>query len=94
MAITRYDLTEDVATGVVNITPVPERMEGRYVAYEDYIAEIDALGRRPSLEDFIQHCDAVSKITGSTFKDARAEFFADMKQQVMAFLRGDAVKGA
>lgn len=44
--VTRYDLTEDVSTGVVDITPVPERMEGRYVSYEDHAtlkAELDAL---------------------------------------------------
>lgn len=36
--VTRYDLTEDVSTGEVDITPVPERMEGRYVTFEDYEA--------------------------------------------------------
>lgn len=36
--VTRYDLTEDVSTGVVDITPVPQSMEGRYVSYEDYAA--------------------------------------------------------
>ncbi len=36
--VTRYDLTEDVSTGVVDITPVPESMEGRYVSYDDYEA--------------------------------------------------------
>lgn len=34
--VTRYDITEDVTTGVVDITPVPNSMEGRYVSYEDY----------------------------------------------------------
>lgn len=38
MDITRYDLTEDCTTGKVDITPVPETMEGRYVSYEDYAA--------------------------------------------------------
>lgn len=36
--VTRYDLTEDVATGEINITPVPENMNGRYVSWEDYEA--------------------------------------------------------
>lgn len=36
--VTRYDLTEDVSTGEVDITPVPERMQGRYVTFEDYEA--------------------------------------------------------
>ena len=38
MSVTRYDLTEDLATGEVDITPVPETQAGRYVAYEDYAA--------------------------------------------------------
>ena len=38
MSIARYDLTEDCTTGKVDITPVPETMEGRYVSYEDYAA--------------------------------------------------------
>ncbi|MBU8970812.1 hypothetical protein KSS88_18370 [Bacillus altitudinis] len=36
--MTRYDLTEDCATGEVDITPVPETQAGSYVAYEDYAA--------------------------------------------------------
>lgn len=38
--IVRYDLTEDFA-GAVDITPVPDSHEGRYVSYEDY-AELEA----------------------------------------------------
>lgn len=38
MSIARYDLTEDCTTGKVDITPVPETMEGRYVSYKDYAA--------------------------------------------------------
>ncbi|WLW41016.1 hypothetical protein IBHPHPPA_00016 [Salmonella phage KKP 3828] len=38
MSLPRYDLTEDLATGEVDITPVPETQAGRYVAYEDYAA--------------------------------------------------------
>ena len=38
MSLTRYDLTEDCATGEVDITPVPETQAGSYVAYEDYAA--------------------------------------------------------
>lgn len=38
MSIARYDLTEDCTTGKVDITPVPETMEGRYVSYDDYAA--------------------------------------------------------
>ena len=34
--VTRYDLTEDVITGHIDITPVPENMCGRYVSWEDY----------------------------------------------------------
>lgn len=44
--VTRYDLNEDPATGEVFISPVPETMEGRYVAYEDYAAlqqKLDAM---------------------------------------------------
>lgn len=36
--VTRYDLNEDVATGDLFISPVPQSMEGRYVSYEDYAA--------------------------------------------------------
>lgn len=42
MNITRYDLTEDVNTGVLDITPVPDSHEGRYVSYSDYLALEDA----------------------------------------------------
>jgi len=35
--VVRYDLTEDFA-GAVDITPVPDSHEGRYVSYEDYAA--------------------------------------------------------
>lgn len=38
--VVRYDLTEDFA-GAVDITPVPDWHEGRYVSYEDY-AELEA----------------------------------------------------
>lgn len=34
--VVRYDLTEDFA-GAVDITPVPDSHEGRYVSYEDYV---------------------------------------------------------
>ncbi|AZF94563.1 hypothetical protein HOU72_gp32 [Pectobacterium phage Khlen] len=34
--VTRWDLTEDVATGIVDVTPVPHSMGGRFVTYEDY----------------------------------------------------------
>ena len=34
--VVRYDLTEDCVSGAVDITPVPDSHEGRYVAYEDY----------------------------------------------------------
>lgn len=36
--VTRYDLTEEVDTGLLEITPVPESHEGRYVTYQDYEA--------------------------------------------------------
>ncbi|QVR48617.1 hypothetical protein [Escherichia phage vB_EcoS_SCS92] len=39
--VIRYDLTEDCASGVVDITPVPDSHEGRYVSYEDY-AKLEA----------------------------------------------------
>lgn len=39
--ITRYDLNEDVATGIVDISPVPDNLEGRFVSYTDY-AELKA----------------------------------------------------
>lgn len=35
--VQRYDLTEDCASGAVDITPVPDPHEGRYVSYEDYV---------------------------------------------------------
>ena len=38
--VVRYDLTEDFA-GAVDITPVPDSHEGRYVSYEDY-AKLEA----------------------------------------------------
>ncbi len=47
--VTRYDLNEDPATGEVFISPVPETMEGRYVAYEDYAAlqqKLDAISAK------------------------------------------------
>lgn len=34
--VVRYDLTEDCVNGEVDITPVPDSHEGRYVSYEDY----------------------------------------------------------
>ena len=89
MNITRYDLTEDVNTGVVDITPVPESMEGRFVTFEDFEKERS----QPSLQDFIEHCETVSKITGSSFKDSRAEFFLAMCQQAKAFLNGEVSRG-
>lgn len=36
--VTRYDLTEEVDTGVLDITPVPSNLEGRFVSYQDYEA--------------------------------------------------------
>lgn len=41
--VVRYDLTEDFA-GAVDITPVPDSHEGRYVSYEDY-KELDGYYR-------------------------------------------------
>lgn len=44
--VTRYDLNEDVETGESFISPVPESMEGPYVAYDDYAAlqqKLDAM---------------------------------------------------
>ena len=35
--VVRYDLTEDCVSGAVDITPVPDSHEGRYVSYEDYV---------------------------------------------------------
>lgn len=32
-----YDLTYDCVSGAVDITPVPDSHEGRYVSYEDYL---------------------------------------------------------
>ena len=46
----RYDLTEDFA-GAVDITPVPDSHEGRYVSYEDY-KELD-----DSFQDYITTTD-------------------------------------
>ncbi len=39
--ITRYDLTEEVETGRIDVTPVPESHDGRYVSYDDYKAVVD-----------------------------------------------------
>lgn len=39
--VIRYDLTEDCVSGAVDITPVPDSHEGRYVSYEDY-AKLEA----------------------------------------------------
>lgn len=41
--VQRYDLTEDCVSGSVNITPVPDSHEGRYVGYEDYAKLVDAV---------------------------------------------------
>jgi len=44
--VTRYDLNEDLVTGELFISPVPEKMEGGYVSYEDYAAlqqKLDAM---------------------------------------------------
>lgn len=44
--VTRYDLNEDVGTGELFISPVPQSMEGQYVSYQDYTelkAQRDAL---------------------------------------------------
>lgn len=35
--VVRYDLTGDCVNGAVDITPVPDSHEGRYVSYEDYV---------------------------------------------------------
>lgn len=39
--VQRLDLTEDCVSGTVDITPVPDSHEGRYVSYEDY-AKLEA----------------------------------------------------
>lgn len=39
--VQRYDLTEYCVSGAVDITPVPDSHEGRYVSYEDY-AQLEA----------------------------------------------------
>lgn len=69
--VVRYDLTEDFA-GAVDITPVPDSHEGRYVSYEDYKAlktHADAmceamclydLGERVSFEPYINYTEWLS----------------------------------
>lgn len=50
--VTKYDLTEDMA-GNVDITPVPESHDGRFVAVEDY----DALAvENENQRDWINKC--------------------------------------
>lgn len=37
--VTRYDLTQDIETGQYDITPVPASDQGKFVIYDDYLAE-------------------------------------------------------
>lgn len=67
--VTRYELTEEVDTGVLDVTPVPENHEGRFVAYEDYEAlekHLLALLDHPAMK---AHSKALAsaQITGLAF---------------------------
>lgn len=55
MMVVRYDLTEDFA-GAVDITPVPDSHEGRYVSYEDY-AKLERKLRRLAKQVVDSPCD-------------------------------------
>lgn len=64
--VTRYDLTEDVSTGFFDITPVPERMEGRYVTYEDYSAlqknmDAECANLRQAIDDVLAQRNALEQ---------------------------------
>ena len=57
--IVRYDLTEDFA-GAVDITPVPDSHEGRYVSYEDY-AELERKLRNFADQVLLSPCSKVTE---------------------------------
>lgn len=62
--MTRYDLTEDVATGVVDITPVPESHDGRYVLHSDYQALLnEAVALRDAVKTHSQ-CTHFCEVCG------------------------------
>lgn len=54
--VIRYDLTEDCVSGAVDITPVPDSHEGRYVSYEDY-AELERKLRELAKQVVNSPCD-------------------------------------
>ncbi|HCP0786306.1 TPA: hypothetical protein OCP62_004339 [Escherichia coli] len=64
--VVRYDLTEDFA-GAVDITPVPDSHEGRYVRYEDY-KELD-----DSFQDYITATDMEIEGLVSRLAEVNAE---------------------
>lgn len=68
--IQRYDLTEDVETGFFDITPVPERMEGRFISYEDYAVLQDRVHKltaeNSKLIGWVE-MDSMSKVDMSEF---------------------------
>lgn len=55
-----YDLTEDCVSGAVDITPVPDSHEGRYVAYEDY-AELERKLRNFADQVLYSPCSKVTE---------------------------------
>jgi len=44
--LTRYELTEDCTTGMIDVTPVPDSMEGRFVLYDDVAEQLKAAQAR------------------------------------------------
>lgn len=59
--VTKYDLTEDME-GDVDITPVPESHEGRFVALEDYNAlAAENAGFKHALSVILEHVEVTDK---------------------------------
>lgn len=64
--VVRYDLTEDFA-GAVDITPVPDSHEGRYVSYEDYKELKSELQKyKDQFPDYVEcaNCGSVTHVEG------------------------------
>lgn len=88
--VTRYDLNEDVATGVVDITPVPENLQGRFVSYEDYAKLEDRLARSDDYcvgvdterMEYFDKCNALAAENAALKDFALSLYFQDGTSQV------------
>lgn len=65
--VQRYDLTEDCVSGAVDITPVPDSHEWRYVSYEDYAKlEAELQKYKDQFQDYVEcaNCGSVTHVEG------------------------------